>query len=171
VNAVAAAALAGAEVLAVDLNPAKEQVARDAGATHFLCATREMDAPALAQAMRDAFAPIDTAIECSGAATAAEAAISGTKRGGRVVLIGQSGPKARASFNLNEVTMGKEILATLNGGARPAEDYPALIALAQARQIDLAAQVTKVWPLAQFEQAIAALLGGEVTRAVLDHTV
>jgi len=169
INAIAAAALAGAEVLAVDLNPAKEQAARDAGASAFLPATREMDADALAAAMQNAFAPIDVAIECSGARVAAEASIAGTKRGGRVVLIGQSGAGVRASFDLNGVTMGKEIVATLNGGARPAEDYPALIALAQERRIDLAAQVTKVWPLAEFEDAIAALHAGAVTRAVLDH--
>jgi S-(hydroxymethyl)glutathione dehydrogenase / alcohol dehydrogenase len=171
VNAIAGAALAGAEVLAVDLNPAKEQVALEAGAAQFLMAERAMDAEALAAALQSAFAPIDVAIECSGAAVAAEAAIVGTKRGGRVVLIGQSGVGARASFDLNGVTMGKEIVATLNGGARPEQDYPALIALAQARKVDLAAQVTQVWPLAKFEEAIAALHSGQVTRAVLDHTI
>lgn len=170
VNAIAGAALAGAEVLAVDLNPAKEQAAREAGATRFLLAQRAMDADALAAAMRDAFAPIDVAIECSGASVAAEASILATKRGGRVVLIGMSGTGARASFDLTGLTMGKEIVAALNGGARPSEDYPALIALAQARTIDLAAQVTKVWPLAAFEEAIAALHAGQVTRAVLDHS-
>ncbi|WP_156839592.1 alcohol dehydrogenase catalytic domain-containing protein [Novosphingobium aquimarinum] len=170
VNAITSAALTGAQVLAVDLNPAKAQVAMDAGATRFLTAERGMDARALADALQSAFAPIDVAIECSGAAVAAEAAIVGTKRGGRVVLIGQSGVGARASFDLNGVTMGKEIVATLNGGARPETDYPELIALAQAHKIDLAAQVTQVWPLAEFEDAIAALHSGKVTRAVLDHT-
>ncbi|SFR91681.1 alcohol dehydrogenase catalytic domain-containing protein [Sphingomonas jatrophae] len=170
VNAIAGAALAGAEVLAVDLNLAKEQAARDAGATDFLLATRAMDAEGLATALRDAFDPIDVAIECSGAGVAAEASILATKRGGRVVLIGQSGAGARASFDLNGLTMGKEIVARLNGGARPAEDYPTLIALAQDRRIDLGRQVTQVWPLAEFEAAIAALHSGAVTRAVLDHT-
>lgn len=171
VNAIASAALTGAQVLAVDLNPAKEQVARDAGATQFFAATRDMDASALAAALQEAFAPIDVAIECSGAAVAVEAAIMATKRGGRVVLIGQSGAGARASFDLNGLTMGKEIVATLNGGARPERDYPELIELAKARKIDVAAQVTRVWPLAEFEDAIAALHSGQVTRAVLDHTI
>jgi S-(hydroxymethyl)glutathione dehydrogenase/alcohol dehydrogenase len=170
VNAIATAALAGAEVLAVDINPAKEQVARDAGATAFVAATREMDARALAEAMRSAFHPIDIVIECSGGPVAAEAAISAAKWGGRVVLIGLTTPGATARMDLQEVTMGKEIIATLNGGARPEEDYPRLIAQARDRTIDLAAQVTKVWPLAEFEEAIAALLKGTVTRAVLDHT-
>jgi hypothetical protein len=31
--------------------------------------------------------------------------------------------------------------------------------------------VTRIWPLAQVAQAIAALRAGEVTRAALDHTI
>lgn len=171
VNAIAGAALTGAQLLAVDINPEKAQAARDAGAAAFLPVTRDMDAAALAAALQDAFAPIDVAIECSGSPIAAEAAIMATKRGGRVVLIGQSGAGVRASFDLNGLTMGKEIVSTLNGGAQPERDYPELIALAQARKIDIAAQVTQVWPLAEFEEAIAALRSGKVTRAVLDHSI
>jgi S-(hydroxymethyl)glutathione dehydrogenase / alcohol dehydrogenase len=170
VNAIAGARLAAAEVLAVDINPDKELAARIAGATQFFTCPRDMDVAAIADSMRREFAPIDLAIECSGAPIAAEAAVAAVKRGGRVVLIGQSRPGARVSFSLDDVTMGREIVAQLNGGARPERDYPELIELARSRQIDLAAQVTRVWPLAEFEQAIAALEAGQVTRAVLDHT-
>ena len=55
----------------VDLNPAKEAIARDAGARHFLQPSREMDAEALAAVLREAFDPIDVLIECSGARVAA----------------------------------------------------------------------------------------------------
>jgi S-(hydroxymethyl)glutathione dehydrogenase/alcohol dehydrogenase len=171
VNAIAGARLAGAEVMAVDLNGRKEAAARQAGASQFLLSTRDIDAETLARMMREAFAPIDVAIECSGAPIAVEAAVGAVKRGGRVVLIGQTRPGARASFGLDDLTMGREILGRLNGGARPERDYSELIALAQAGRIDLASQVTHVWPLAEFEQAIAALEAGEVTRAVLDHTI
>lgn len=171
VNAIAAARIAGAEVLAVDLNPAKEQAARLHGAVQFLASTRSMDAAALAAAMRDAFSPIDTVIECSGAPLAAEAAVMAAKRGGRAVLIGQTAPGARVNLSLDDLTFGKEIIGRLNGGARPDRDYAEIIEHARTRNIDIAAQVTKVWPLAQFEEAIAALHAGEVTRAVLDHTI
>ena len=124
-----------------------------------------------ADALRAAFAPIDVIIECSGAPIAAEASILAAKRGGRIVLIGQTKPGAQASFVLDDVTFGREIVGCLNGGARPERDYPQLIELARTRQIDLAAQVTNVWPLAEFEAAIAALQAGMVTRAVLDHTI
>lgn len=169
VNAIAGARLAGADVLAVDRNPAKERVARDAGATAFLRATPAMDAAALAGAIRAAFAPADTVIECSGAPSAVEAAVLAVKRGGRAVLIGLGRPGASVNLDLDSITRGKVIVSEFSGGTGPA-DYPELIRLVQRGAIDAAAQVTRVWPLAEFEQAIAALEAGTVTRAVLDHT-
>jgi len=170
VNAIAAAHLAGAEVLAVDRVAAKEASARLFGAADFLLADHGMAGTELAQAMRAKFAPIDVAIECSGAPAAVEAAISAVKRGGRAVLIGISAQGSAISLGLNSFVMGREVVAGLNGGARPERDYPALIALAQRGALDLAAQVSGVWPLDRFEQAITALEAGQVIRAVLDHT-
>ncbi len=168
VNAIAGARLAGAHVMAVDLNPDKEAAARQAGAEHFVATSRDMDRDALIAAMRDAFAPIDTVIECSGAPIAAEAAVGAAKRGGRAVLIGQTKPGANINVSLDTVTFGREIIGQLNGGASPERHYPELIEHARTRRIDLSAQVTKVWPMAEFDDAIAALKGGQVTRAVLD---
>jgi S-(hydroxymethyl)glutathione dehydrogenase/alcohol dehydrogenase len=170
VNAIAGAQLAGAEVLAVDINPAKEDVARKAGATHFLLSNRGMDAATLSAAMRNAFEPIDIAVECSGAPVATEAAIHAVKRGGRTVLVGMTRPGAVAQFSLDAVLSGREIIAELGGGAEPSRDFPELIRLAESGQIDVGAQVTQIWPLAEFENAITALRAGTVTRAVLDHT-
>ncbi|MFT4053640.1 MAG: alcohol dehydrogenase catalytic domain-containing protein [Novosphingobium sp.] len=171
VNAIAGARINGAEeILAVDLNPDKEPAARHAGATRFLAASRGMDAAALAQAIAEAGAPLDVAIECSGAPVAAAAAFDAVKRGGKVVLIGQTKPGARLDLSLDALTFGREVVGMLNSGTDPHRDYPEMIALAASGELDLASQVTRVWPLAEFEQAIAALENGEVIRAVLDHT-
>lgn len=170
VNAIQGAKLAGASVLAVDINPSKETVAKDFGADQFLLARRGDDGAALSKALKEAFDPIDLAIECSGAPSAVEGAIHGVKRGGRIVLIGMTAPGAKASFSLDAVLSGREVISVMNGGARPSEDYPGLIALANSGKLDLASQVTKVWPLAEYQEAIAALEAGQVTRAVLDHT-
>lgn len=170
VNAIQGAHLAGAEmILAVDLSPAKEAPARAFGATHFLRAERDADSQVLAEALR-AHGPLDIAIECSGAPTAVEAAIHGVKRGGRVVLIGMTRPGARACFGLDSVLGGREIVSTMNGGARPAEDYPALIREAVEGRLNIAGQVSGTWKLDDVEQAMEALRAGRVTRAILDHT-
>lgn len=171
INAIAGARINGAQVLAVDLNPDKEAPARHAGATQFLTSSRDMTAEALAEAMRAAFAPIDVAIECSGAPLAAEAAFGAVKRGGKVVLIGQTKPGAHVHLSLDALTFGREVVGALNSGTSPHRDYPEMIALAASGELDLASQVTRVWPLAQFEDAIAALKSGKVIRAVLDHMI
>lgn len=171
VNAIQGARLAGAGVLAVDLNPSKEAVARQFGAEAFLLADRSFDGKALAKAMREAFAPIDIAIECSGAPTAVEAAVHALKRGGRSVLIGMTRSGAEATFSLDTLLGGREVVSVMNGGARPERDYPELIGLAREGHLEIAAQITRTWPLEDVEEAIAALRAGEVTRAVLDHTI
>ena len=170
VNAIQGARLSGASVLAVDLNPAKEAVARSFGAERFITSTRGQSPQELAAAMQAEAAPIDVVIECSGAPVAIEAAFHAAKRGGRVVLIGMTAPGASVPLGLDSMLGGREIVSTMNGGARPEQDYPRLIELARSRQIDLESQVTQVWPLDQFADAIAALRAGAVTRAVLDHT-
>ncbi len=169
VNAVQGAALAGAEVLAIDRNPAKEQAARRFGAAHFLQPEAGEDGMALARRIAERHGPIDIAIECSGALAAVEAALHCTKRGGRTVLIGLSAPGALARLSLDAVLGGREILSTMNGGARPERDYPVLIAEARSGSLNLRDQVSEVWPLDGVEDAIAALKAGAVTRAVLDH--
>ena len=170
VNAIQGARLAGASVLAVDLNPAKEAVARGFGADRFVLSERGQGAQALAAALQAEAAPIDVVVECSGAPVAIEAALHAVKRGGRVVLVGMTSPGASVPLGLDAMLSGREIVSVMNGGARPEQDYPRLIELARTRQIDLESQVSQVWPLDQFEEAIAALRAGTVTRAVLDHT-
>lgn len=170
VNAMQAARRAGADVLAVDINPGKEEVARHFGATRFVLAGREDSAAALVARIRAAFAPVDTAIECSGAPVATQTALDVVKRGGRVVLVGMAAPGGQATLHLDHVLGGCAIVSQLNGGARPEEDYPEIIHLAETHALDIAGQVSRVWPLADFEAAIAALRAGKVTRAILDHT-
>jgi S-(hydroxymethyl)glutathione dehydrogenase/alcohol dehydrogenase len=170
VNAVQGARIAGAKVLAIDRNPAKEAVARQFGAAHFHVAEPDQDGMALAHMLAGRYGPIDVAIECSGAIGAVEAALHCPKRGGRTVLIGLSVPGTQARLSLDAVLGGREIISTMNGGALPDRDYPALIAEARAGHLNLRDQISHVWPLGQVEDAMAALKAGAVTRAVLDHT-
>lgn len=170
VNAIQAAKLAGAQVIAIDVNPSKDDVARHFGAEDFLLAERGAEPEALAAAMRARFAPIDVIIECSGAPTAVAAAILGVKRGGRIVLIGMGRPGTTIPLALDTVLGGREIISVMNGGAVPDRDYPHLIKLARERAIDIASQISGIWPLGEIEAAIAALRSGQVTRAVIDHT-
>jgi S-(hydroxymethyl)glutathione dehydrogenase / alcohol dehydrogenase len=98
-----------------------------------------------------------------------DASIRIPKRGGTCVLVGQPAPQTMASFNVFSFTLGRKIVSQLNGGTNPRRDFAALIDLARKGEIDIDSQITRVWPLAEFETALAALRKGEVVRAVLDH--
>jgi len=169
VNAIQGAARNGAHVIAVDANPAKEEVARQFGAESFVLADPAQDSAAAAEALARDHGPIDVVVECSGAVGAINTALRCTKRGGRVVLIGMSRHGAEAALPLTSFVLGGEVIATMNGGAVPDRDYPELIAQARDGRLNLADQVSGVWPLDRINEAIAALKAGEVTRAVINH--
>ena len=169
VNAIQGAARNGAHVIAVDANPAKEATARQFGATDFVLADPTQDSETAAAALAGEYGPIDVVVECSGAVGAINTALRCTKRGGRVVLIGMSRPGAEAALPLGSFVMGGEVIATMNGGALPDRDYPELIAQARDGRLNIADQISGVWPLDQINDAIAALKAGEITRAVIDH--
>ena len=169
VNAIQGAAGMGAHVVAVDANPAKEAVARQFGAAAFVLADPAQDSAAAAALLAREHGPIDVVVECSGAVGAIDTALRCTKRGGRVVLIGMSRPGSVASLPLDSFVMGGEVIATMNGGALPHRDYPLLIEQARDGRLNLADQVSGIWPLDRINEAIAALKAGEVTRAVVDH--
>jgi len=172
INAIQGARVAGAaRVIAVDVNADKEAPARKFGAHDFILLPRGLDSDGIAKHVAGvAGAAADVVIECSGAPAAVEASVRMPKRSGTCVLVGQPAPQTMASFNVLGFTMGRKIVSELNGGTNPRRDFPALIELARKGQIDIESQVTKIWPLAEFETAFDALRSGKVLRAVLDHT-
>ncbi len=64
---------------------------------------------------------------------------------------------------------GRQIAGSLNGAVHPQRDLADIVEHVCAGRLELAAQVTRCWPLAEVESAVAALRAGEVVRAVLLH--
>lgn len=168
VNAIQGAARLGAHVIAVDANPAKEAAARQFGASDFVLSDRLLDAQAAGAMLARDHGPIDLVVECSGAVGAIDTALRSTKRGGRVVLIGMSRPGSQAALPLDSFVTGGEVIATMNGGALPDRDYPGLIDQVRDGRLNVADQISGIWPLDQINDAIAALKAGEVTRALVN---
>lgn len=170
VNAIQSARLAGASVFAVDVNPAKEDVARRFGAEEFLCVSSNSGGLEVAEAIQRAFAPVDVAIECSGAVSAISGAIHSVKRNGRAVLVGMSLPGRIVELSVDALVYGRSIVAQLGAGIEKDADLPALVEYIRSGKMEVASQITKIWPLSEAGDAIEALRKGEVVRAMLDHT-
>ena len=167
VNALQTCRLQGAaQIVAVDVNADREEVAKRFGATAFVNVS---SGDPVALIREQVAAPIDAAIECSGAPPAIDAAIRVVDAGGVTALVGIPPAGARAQFDVYDLLRGRRIVGSLNGATDPQRDLPEIVRLATNGTLDVASQVTAVWPLDQVDDAVAALRRGEVVRAVLDH--
>jgi S-(hydroxymethyl)glutathione dehydrogenase / alcohol dehydrogenase len=157
-NAIRAAALAGATVTAVDLEPGRELLARGRGADRFVTA-------GATAALAGGF---DVVVECSGAPTAIESALVLTAPGGTTALVGLPPVGATVPLDVGALMAGRRVVGSLNGDTLPERDLPLLVDLARDGVLGLDELVSGVWPLEAVGEAVAAVRAGDVVRAVLD---
>ncbi|MQY13218.1 S-(hydroxymethyl)mycothiol dehydrogenase [Streptomyces sp. RB5] len=136
-----AARIAGAgPIVAVDVSPAKEELARAAGATDFLLA-----GPDTAKRIRGLTGGIgtDVAVECVGRADAIRSAWSSTRRGGRTTVVGIGGQDQQVAFSALEIFyFGRTLSGCVYGNSDPAADIPVIAEHVRAGRFDLGALVT-----------------------------
>jgi Zn-dependent alcohol dehydrogenase len=145
------ARIAGAsEIRAIDLDERKlEQVTRF-GATH--------TEPG----------PADFVFDVVGRSATFAQALGMIVSGGTVVLIGLSPAGEKAEIDLPGLFAKRaRILVSHGGDHLPQEDFPRLALWALEGKLDLAGMVTRTAPLEGWEDALAAMKGGDVIRTVL----
>jgi len=162
----AARIAAAGRIVAVDANPAKEQVARLFGATDFVDASASDDPVA---AVKDLGLPtgVDHVFECVGHPALIRNAIALLDWGGTATLLGVPKLGTEASFVVNDLYNDKAILGCRYGSARPHHDIPLLVGLYQDGRLLLDEMVSQVYPLDQISQALDDLHHGKLNRGVL----
>ncbi|MEU7325700.1 zinc-binding dehydrogenase [Streptomyces griseoviridis] len=164
--ALQAARIAGAaRIVAVDVSPRKEELARTAGATDYLVASdttaREIRALTGKQG-------VDAAIECVGRATTIRTAWDSTRRGGRTTVVGIGGKDQQVTFNALEIFhWGRTLAGCVYGNADPARDLPVLAGHVRAGRLDLGALVTERIGLDGIPAAFENMLAGKGGRALV----
>ena len=165
-NAIQGSRLAGAQpIVAIDTNPAKEEVARRFGATHFLSETGD----ALKDALNEV-SPlgVDYVFECVGAPGLVKTATTLLDRGGNVVVLGVPPPGTEASFDVGAMYQDKGVLMCRYGGSRPQHDVLRYAELYADGRLLLDELVTRTYPLEDFHRAVADLNAGELARGVFE---
>ncbi|MGA5896617.1 Zn-dependent alcohol dehydrogenase [Streptomyces venetus] len=159
-NVLQGARLAGAlRIVAVDANPAKEEVARRFGATHFLTS---------AEGVRDILPTgADHAFECVGRVELIRQAIDALDRHGQAILLGVPPATAEASFRVSSMYLDKSILGCRYGSSRPQRDIALYAGLYREGRLLLDELVTRTYPVEDFEKAAQDAEAGRVARAVL----
>ncbi|QTD99190.1 Zn-dependent alcohol dehydrogenase [Streptomyces cyanogenus] len=159
-NVLQGARLAGAlRIVAVDANPAKEEVARQFGATDFLTS---------AEGVRDLLPTgADHVFECVGRVELIRQAVDLLDRRGQAILLGVPPATAEASFLVSSLYLDKSILGCRYGSSRPQRDIALYAELYRQGRLLLDELVTAVHPVEDFEKARAEAEAGRVARAVL----
>lgn len=165
-NVIQGAALSDAlPIIAVDTNPNKEAIAREFGATHFICPTSETN---LAEAVKE-IVPlgVDYVFECVGSPALIAASTEMLDWGGTVVMLGVPKMGSEASFVVNTMYNDKTIMGCRYGSARPQYDIALMVRLYQAGRLKLDELVSQTYDLADFQCALDELHEGKLARGVL----
>jgi Zn-dependent alcohol dehydrogenase len=156
-NVIQGARIAGASrIVAVDLLPEKETLARQFGATDFISVADEQ------------VPPVDWAFECVGHPAVVRRAVDALDWGGTCVVLGDPPPGAEVSIPINHLAyVDRGILGCRYGSARPHHDVPLMVDLYRRGELLLDELVSRTYPLEDVELAIADLKSGALARGVL----
>ncbi|MGW1560209.1 Zn-dependent alcohol dehydrogenase [Streptomyces sp. NPDC002144] len=171
VGGVGLAALQGARIagasriVAVDVSPQKEELARAAGATDYVLASDDT-----AREIRGLTGTqgVDAAIECVGRAATIRTAWDSTRRGGRTTVVGIGGKDQQVTFNALEIFhWGRTLAGCVYGNTDPAKDLPVLADHVRSGRLDLGALVTERIALDGIPAAFDNMLAGKGGRALV----
>lgn len=159
-NVIQGARIAGASaIVAVDSNPAKDAVARQFGATHFLES---------ADGVREILPTgADHVFECVGHVGLIRQAIELLDRHGQAILLGMPSATAEASFVPAAMFLDKSILGCRYGSSRPQHDIALYADLYRQGRLLLDELVTETYPIGDFAKAADDAHHGRVARGVL----
>ncbi len=161
-----AARIAGAgQIIAVDVSPEKEELARRAGATDYVVAseTTAKDIRRLTGGHGT-----DVAVECVGRAVTIRTAWESTRRGGRTTVVGIGGKDQQVTFNALEIFhWGRTLAGCVYGNCDPAADLPVLADHIRSGRLDLTSMVSERITLDGIPAAFDTMLAGKGGRALV----
>jgi S-(hydroxymethyl)mycothiol dehydrogenase len=168
IAAIAGARLAGATtIIAVDLDPAKVELAQTLGATHGVV-SRETDPVEAIRALTGGFGA-DVVIDAVGRPETYRQAFYARDLAGRVVLVGVPTPEMALELPLLDVFgRGGSLKSSWYGDCLPSRDFPMLVDQFRLGRLPLDAFVTERIGLDDVEAAFEKMHRGEVLRSVVE---
>ncbi len=167
VNVVQGARLAGADpIVALDVAPAKLELARTFGATHAALA----DSPDLTGIVRACTGGrgADYVMVAVGIPGAVEQGLALLSRAGTLVLVGMPDHGVDAHVPVAQFAhAGQRIIGTRLGSSRPAVDVPRLVAAYRARRLRLDELITGRFGLEEINEAVASTRAPGTLRSVV----
>ena len=168
-NVIQGARMVGADkIIGIDLNPAREEIARKFGMTDFIN-PNEVGHDKVVQAVVDLTGGgADFSFECIGNVNVMRQALECTHRGwGESIIIGVAGAGQEISTRPFQLVTGRSWRGTAFGGARGRTDVPKIVDWYMQGKIDIDSLITHVMPLDEINHGFELMERGESIRSVV----
>jgi len=163
-SAIQAAQLSGASrIVAIDVVPEKEELAKKFGATDFILSPADP-----AQAVLEIIpAGVNHAVEAVGSPQLLRECIDMAANGGNIVQLGMADIDTEASYTMYSLYQNKTLMGCRYGAARPRADFPMLADLYLQGKLNLDDLVSQVVTFESLFDAFEEVVAGKVARTVL----
>jgi S-(hydroxymethyl)glutathione dehydrogenase / alcohol dehydrogenase len=168
-NVVQGARMVGADkIIGVDLNPARQEIAKKFGMTHFVNPD-EVGRDKVVQAIVDLTGGgADFSFECIGATTTMRQALECCHRGwGESIIIGVAPSGAEIATRPFQLVTGRVWKGSAFGGARGRTDVPKIVDWYMDGKINIDDLITHVMPLDRINDAFDLMHAGKSIRSVV----
>nr|PZN27743.1 MAG: S-(hydroxymethyl)glutathione dehydrogenase/class III alcohol dehydrogenase [Pseudomonadota bacterium] len=170
-NVVQGARIAGAdEIIGVDINPAREPLARKFGLTHFVN-PKEVQGDLVAHLVELTNGGADYSFECVGNVDLMRQALECCHRGwGESIIIGVAGAGQEIRTRPFQLVTGRVWRGSAFGGARGRTDVPRIVDWYMEGKIDIDSLITHKLPLERINEAFDLMHAGESIRTVIEFS-
>ncbi|MHB8788167.1 MAG: S-(hydroxymethyl)glutathione dehydrogenase/class III alcohol dehydrogenase [Thauera sp.] len=154
-------------IIAVDINPAKFDIARELGATDFVN-PKDFDKPIQDVIVELTDGGVDYSFECVGNVKLMRAALECCHKGwGESTIIGVAGAGQEISTRPFQLVTGRVWRGSAFGGVKGRTELPSYVQKAQKGEIPLDAFITHNMPLEDINQAFDLMHEGKSIRTVI----
>jgi S-(hydroxymethyl)glutathione dehydrogenase/alcohol dehydrogenase len=169
-NVVQGARIAGADkIVGVDINPAREALAKKFGLTHFVN-PKEVGKDLVAHLVELTDGGADYSFECVGSVELMRQALECCHRGwGTSVIIGVAGAGQEIATRPFQLVTGRVWKGTAFGGARGRTDVPKIVDWYMQGKIDIDSLITHKLPLERINEAFELMHSGKSIRSVVEY--
>lgn len=161
-------AAGASEIYAVDINPGKEQIAREFGATHFIN-PKDHDKPIQQVFVEITDGGLDYTFECVGNVHTMRAALESCHKGwGESIIIGVAASGQEISTRPFQLVTGRVWKGSAFGGYKSRDSVPKLVEQYMDKKLKVDEFVTHSFKLDQINDAFHAMHEGTCVRSVVD---
>jgi S-(hydroxymethyl)glutathione dehydrogenase/alcohol dehydrogenase len=167
-NVIQGAKMVGADkIIGVDLNPAREKLARQFGMTHFVN-PKDIKSDLVAHLVELTGGGADYSFECIGNTQVMRQALECCHRGwGQSIIIGVAASGQEISTRPFQLVTGRVWKGSAFGGARGRTDVPKIVDWYMDGKISIDPLITHVLPLERINEGFELMTRGESIRSVV----